>query len=89
MKASKTLNIFTGFTNYVKNGDDSEKLRKEIVILKDQSKSLENIQKKADNDHEVVMGLVNDLHGKGERQTELIQMISDLRNEVDRLKKKK
>lgn len=88
MKASKTLNIFTGFTNYVKNGDDSEKLRNEIVILKDQSKSLENIQKKAENEHEVVMGLVNDLQGKDDRQMELIQMISNLRNEVNELKKK-
>ena len=89
MKASKDLNIFTGFTNYVKNGDDSDKLRKEIVILKDQTNSLENIQKTADNDHEVVLGLVKEVRGKDERQMELIQMISDLRNEVSKLKKKK
>jgi len=89
MKASKTLNIFTGFTNYVKNGDDSEKLRNEIVILKDQSKSLENIQEKAENEHEVVMGLVNDMQRKSDRQMELIQMISDLQNEVDEIRKKK
>ena len=42
MKASKMLNIFTGFTNYVKRGDDSEHLREKLAVLeKDMSKMVE------------------------------------------------
>ena len=46
IKASKMLNLFTGFTNYVRHGDQAEKKLKEIRTdlekIKDENKSMKN-----------------------------------------------
>lgn len=72
MKASKEINIFTGFTNYIKNGADTTKYRKQI------------------QDNQTILNdLVKDKQGDAHRNMELIEMISELRKEVDELKKSK
>ncbi len=49
----------------------------------------EKMQKKTDNDHDVIHGLVVNQQDQAGRNIELIQMISDLQNEVTELKKQK
>jgi len=54
--------------------------------LKEQQ--IESIQK-ANNDHDVITGLVMDMQNKSDRQIELIAMINDLQKEVHQLKESK
>ncbi len=49
----------------------------------------EKMQKKSDSDHEVLTGLVREKQNDADRNTELIQMIADLRTEVNELKASK
>ena len=45
--------------------------------------------KKSENDHDVIINLVNDMQGQSDRQTELVLMINDLRQEISQLKELK
>ena len=45
--------------------------------------------KKSENDHDVIINLVNDMQGQSDRQIELVSMINDLRQEICQLKELK
>ena len=45
--------------------------------------------KKSENDHDVIINLVNDMQGQSDRQMELVSMINDLRQEICQLKELK
>ena len=55
MKASKVLNLFTGFTNYVKYGDQAEKKLKEIRTdlekIKEENKLMKNEREEIHTDY--------------------------------------
>jgi len=75
---------------------DEERDKAKIQELEQEKSELEQLRieqeksiDKASNDHEVITDLVKDMQDKSDRQVELIQMIADLRNEVNELKKKK
>ena len=74
MKASAQINIFSNYTNYLKEGIQLKELK-------------EKMQKKTDNDHDVINGLVVNQQNQQDRNIELIQMISDLQKEVSEMKK--
>ena len=80
-KCGKPLDLETALVKEEKDRSDMEQLRTEIKELATKS------AKKADNDHDVLVGLVNDIQGKSDRQIELIEMINDLRKEVHEMKK--
>ena len=44
---------------------------------------------KSENDHDVIINLVNDMQGQSDRQMELVSMINDLRQEICQLKELK
>jgi len=80
-KCGKPLDLETALVKEEKDRSDMEQLRTEIKELATKS------AKKVDNDHDVLVGLVNDIQGKSDRQIELIEMINDLRKEVHEMKK--
>ena len=72
--------------------------RQNIAIkqLEEEKYSLEQLKEnqivstqKANNDHDVITGLVKDMQNKSNRQIELIAMINDLQKEVHQLKESK
>ncbi len=54
-------------------------------IKENATKSIE----KSENDHDVIINLVNDMQGQSDRQMELVSMINDLRQEISQLKELK
>jgi integrase/recombinase XerD len=76
---------------------DTQRQKITIKTLEDNKTDLEQLKikineqtikfsKKSNADHNILVCLVNDMQEKSERQTELITMINDLRNEVYELK---
>jgi len=72
--------------------------RQNIAIkqLEEEKYSMEQLKEqqiestqKANNDHDVITGLVKDMQNKSDRQIELIAMINDLQKEVHQLKESK
>jgi integrase/recombinase XerD len=65
--------------------DDTTELDQLKIDFKEQSTKSAN---KIDTDHNILVSLVNDIQKKSDRQTELIEMIDDLRKQVHELKNK-
>ncbi|KER05357.1 integrase protein [Marine Group I thaumarchaeote SCGC AAA799-E16] len=79
MKASSKINIFSNYTNYLKEGSQ----------LKEKIKQVEVLENRIEDNQKVVKDLIVDKQNESDKKTELSQMIVDLQKEVNSLKASK
>ena len=79
MKASEQINIFSNYTNYLKDG----------IQLKEKVKQVEMLSNRVEDNQKVMRDLVMDKQNESDKKSELYEMIVDLQKEVKELRASK